>query len=208
MLINFEYLISSYGTPKGIIHIGAHELQERESYIKYNLLNTIWIEANPRVTEKLKNAIKLYETESLFNFAVTSKREKEIELNIASFDQSSSLLSLGTHKKYYPQIDFVEKVKVPAKRMDYFIEDFAIPIQNYNFINIDIQGTELQAIKSFGQYLDNIDFIYTEVNEEQLYEDCDLLKDIDIFLEERGFKQAELSMSTAKWGDAFYIRKK
>lgn len=207
MLINFESLISTYGMPRGIIHIGAHELQERESYIKCNLFNTIWIEANPRIIEKLKNTIKLHETESLFNFAVTSKKEKEMDLNLASFDQSSSLLSFGTHKEYYPHIDFIEKIKVPAKRMDDFIEDFAIQMQNYNFINIDIQGAELQAIKSFGQYLSNIDFIYTEVNEEQLYKDCDLLKDIDTFLEEKGFIQVELSMSSEKWGDAFYIRK-
>jgi len=208
MLINFEVLMARYGVPKGIIHIGAHELQERASYAKYNLHNTIWIEANPNIIERVKPTIKLYETERLFNFAVIEGRQKEIELNIASFDQSSSLLKLGTHKKYYPQIDFVQTVNVPAKRMDDFIEDFSIPIQNYNFVNIDIQGAELPALKSFGKYLKNIEFIYAEVNQEQLYEDCSMIEDIDFFLKENGFRQAELSMTPANWGDAFYIREK
>jgi len=30
--------------------------------------------------------------------------------------------------------------------------------------NLDIQGAELKALKSMGDYLNNVDYIYTEVN--------------------------------------------
>jgi len=35
-----------------------------------------------------------------------------------------------------------------------------------------------------------------------------MIEDIDFFLKENGFRQAELSMTPANWGDAFYIREK
>lgn len=205
MLINFEVLMSRYGIPRGVIHIGAHDLQERGSYKKYNLHNTVWVEANPRIVERVKTNVLLDEKEQIYNFAITDK-DGEIELNITSFDQSSSILKLGTHKNYYPQIDVTETIKVSGKRMDTLIEEFHIKVEEYNFLNLDIQGAELQALKGFGKYLKDIDFIYTEVNKEPLYEGCCLLPELDSFLSENGFKQVELSMTTANWGDAFYIK--
>ncbi len=35
---------------------------------------------------------------------------------------------------------------------------------HFNFLNLDIQGAELKALKSMGDYLNNVDYIYTEVN--------------------------------------------
>ena len=47
MLIKFNKIVNKYGKPKGIIHIGAHLMEERSDYISQDLHNTIWIEANP-----------------------------------------------------------------------------------------------------------------------------------------------------------------
>ena len=208
MLIDFDALMSKYGIPRGIIHIGAHELQERPSYEKHQLYNTIWIEANPNIVRKINSYTQLKPTESLFNFAAIDSNVDEIELNIASFDQSSSILQLGTHKLHYPQIGIVDTIKVPAKRMENFIELFGIPMKSYNFVNVDIQGAELSALKGFGKYLNFIDFIYTEVNKEELYLNCCLLDELTAFLEHNGFELAELTMDPANWGDALFIRKK
>lgn len=206
MLISLDKLISLYGKPKGIIHIGAHELEERSSYEKHGLHNTIWIEANPKLTEKVKNNFKLNETERLFNFAAVETKQREVSLNITNSDQSSSLLQLGTHKEYYPGIRVTETIQVPAMRMDKFIEEFAIQMNNYDFVNIDIQGAELAALKGFGDYLDHINYICAEVNEEHLYVDCCLLTELNAFLEQKGFKQREITMTSDKWGDAFFVR--
>jgi FkbM family methyltransferase len=206
MLINFDQIVSSYGKPKGVIHIGAHELEERSSYEKHGLFNTIWIEANPRLTEKVKNRTKFNDAERLFNFAAVESTQSEVSLNVTNADQSSSLLQLGTHKTYYPNIHVTETVQVPAMRMDKFIEKFDIQMTNYDFVNIDIQGAELAALKGFGNYLNHINYICAEVNEEHLYEDCCLLVELNAFLEEKGFQQRELSMTIDKWGDALFVR--
>ena len=39
MLIKFNDIVSKYGKPKGIIHIGAHLMEERHEYISNGLYN-------------------------------------------------------------------------------------------------------------------------------------------------------------------------
>jgi hypothetical protein len=74
-------------------------------------------------------------------------------------------------------------------------------------LNLDIQGVELRALKSLGNYLENIDYIYTEVNSDYVYEKCDLIGDIDQYLSTFGFKRVETSwFGDCKWGDAFYVK--
>ena len=52
-----------------------------------------------------------------------------------------------------------------------------------------------------------IDYIYTEVNEEELYEGCALIDEIDEFLTLFNFERVKTHMTKEKWGDAFYIKK-
>ena len=36
MYINFTEIVERWGKPKGVVHIGAHLLEEREEYLKQN----------------------------------------------------------------------------------------------------------------------------------------------------------------------------
>ena len=55
MLIPLKYLINFQIPIKGIIHVGAHELEEMNDYLKRGIDKIIWIEANP---EKYRNIEK------------------------------------------------------------------------------------------------------------------------------------------------------
>lgn len=77
----------------------------------------------------------------------------------------------------------------------------------FNFWNLDLQGSELRAIKGGTQALRYVDAIYTEVNREYLYEDCALLSEMDEYLGSAGFSRISMQMTRAGWGDALYIRK-
>ena len=60
MLINFNDLFLLPSKVNGIIHIGAHNLEELPDYLKGNVRRIIWIEANPEkysfIEERLKNS--------------------------------------------------------------------------------------------------------------------------------------------------------
>jgi hypothetical protein len=77
----------------------------------------------------------------------------------------------------------------------------------FNFINLDIQGAELKALKGMEEYLHQIDYIYTEVNSDYVYEGCALIGEIDEYLQKFGLIRVETKWcGDYKWGDALYIR--
>ena len=79
-------------------------------------------------------------------------------------------------------------------------------MNDYNFLNIDIQGAELKCLKGLGEYLNYIDYLYLEVNTEKVYEDCCLLNELDEFLTD--FERVETKLyEKYGWGDCFLLRK-
>jgi FkbM family methyltransferase len=208
MGIDFEYLCKKYGfIPTGIIHIGAHLMEERKNYLSMGVDNIIWIEANPKLYEKIKNE-NVSSKELFFNYAISNKDNEMCELNITNNGQSSSILELDKHKMYHPEVWVTEKISVESKTIDSLFESEGIDASNYNFLNIDIQGAEYLAFLGSSNTLEKVDYIYSEVNEGTLYKDCGLISDIDLLLSKYGFKRFETDMSPWEWGDAFYIKEK
>jgi FkbM family methyltransferase len=202
MLIKLDFLISKYNVEiKGILHIGAHECEEITDYEKYTQRDKIlWVEA---ISEKVKFNKEKYD-KILIENAVVSDNIQKIKFNISNNGQSSSMLELGTHQIHHPHIyytNFFECETIPTIEI---VKKHNIP---FNFINLDIQGSELKALKGLGEYLHNVDYIYTEVNKEELYKGCCLLEELDEYLNKYSFIRVELSMTEYKWGDAFYIKK-
>jgi len=138
---------------------------------------------------------------------VNDEDDKELELKITNNGQSSSLLDLGSHLKHHPHVQVVGTKIYKTTRLDTFIKENNIPIKNLNFLNLDIQGMELKAMKSMGDHISRFDYIYTEVNTEYVYKNCALLHEIDEYLSKYGFKRGCIKMcENYGWGDAFYIR--
>lgn len=207
MLIRFTDLVNRYGRPKGIIHIGAHLMEERPDYLSHGLSNTIWIEANPKVYSKIES-INGLSSEMVFNFAVSDSDNVSIKLNVTNNDQSSSILELEKHKIHHPHIFVSETIEVKTIRMDTLLSRNNISLDNYDFLNIDIQGAELLALKGFGDLLNNIKYIYTEINTNTLYRNCALVGEIDDYLLNFGFSRVETFMTDFEWGDALYLKLK
>lgn len=79
-------------------------------------------------------------------------------------------------------------------------------LKKYNFWNFDIQGAELLALKGADKYIKNVDAIYLEVNEKELYKNCGLIHEIDAFLSNYGFTREITFMTPHGWGDALYVK--
>lgn len=188
---------------RGIIHVGAHLLEERTTYSELGINNVVWIEANENLTKVTR---EMYPEEVILNHAVYDVDDVEMVFNIASNGQSSSLLKFGTHASLYPQISFSDQINIKTKTLSTIIANENINISNFNMLNLDIQGVELRAIKGLGDYISNIDYIYTEVNDDQVYEGNDLISDIDTFLQAKGFVRKETFIINGNWGDALYTR--
>ena len=210
MLISFDYLCQKYGVPRGIIHIGAHLMEERPSYLRHGVDNILWIEGNPSLCDEIKYVSGLNDIsyENVVNVIASDVDGFEYDFKITNNGQSSSILVLDRHKIFHPDVVVVDSIKLKSSRMDTVINNISLNLDNFNFINIDIQGAELLALKGFGDYLNKIDFIYTEVNTGYVYKDCALISEIDEYLSHYGFERKETQITGNEWGDAIYIKNK
>jgi len=207
MLIKFHELIEKHGVDvSGIIHIGAHIAEERDDYTNSGVSRVVWIEANPGVFLKLVENVAHVQGHSYHWFAAHENGGEVVELNIASNGESSSILEFDEHKIEHPHISWVGKASVLTRRVDDFFIDSGYDIDGFNFVNLDIQGAELLALKGMTKILDKIDYIYTEVNEKYLYKDCCLIGDLDTFLSGFGFSRVATEMTSHGWGDALYTK--
>ena len=211
MLIDLgKFIRENQLTVNAILHVGAHLCEERDRYHRLGVEDDsiVWVEANHKLVkanQQRDSRIKIH------NFAV-SDTEEVVKFNITNNGESSSLLQLDKHAEYYPEIVVVEEIRVKTTRLDTIISchpDFKLftqppPPRTVNLINLDIQGVELRALKGLGRYLEFFDLIYTEVNDQTLYKECDQIGDIDAFLE--GFERKVTQMTPKHWGDAIYLR--
>jgi FkbM family methyltransferase len=189
--------------PSGILHIGAHEAEEYELYIDSNWLekgSVTWVEAQPQLANKLVLR-NLPKTEMVICAAAWHEHEPNLKFNVASNSQSSSVFDFGTHKETYPEIFVQETISIAGVRL-YAI----ITKANFNFIALDIQGAELNALIGLGSLLENVIWVYTECNKVEVYKDAATLDKVDTFLKVRGFKRvATRWVPRAGWGDCLYV---
>ena len=205
MLIPFDKLVKHFKLNiTGILHVGAHECEELDDYLRLGIKkeDIYWVEA----MEDKVNLMKKQKNVKMYQALVDVEDEKNVIFHITNNGQSSSILELGSHEQHHPDVKIVEKKQLKTTRLDTFIKKYNIPIEKLNFLNIDIQGKELDALKSMSNHIKHVKYIYTEVNTEKVYKDCALLTEMDDYLKEKGFARVACSMwGNCGWGDAFYI---
>ena len=194
------------GDIKGIIHIGASRLQERESYNKIGVDKIIWIEALPNIFEEIKHLET--KSEKIFNHTVWSEDNKEFDFFITNNDgQSSSVLPLDKHLKHFPTVKIIDDIKVKTITMKTFYEKYNISNNDYDHLCLDVQGAELEVLKGFGDILNNFKSILCEVSFVELYENQPLINDVDIFLKNFNFYRViDTNSHNGIWVDALYVK--
>ena len=175
--------------------------------INNNIDKYIFIEplepAYSRLLERVShnpNAVCVKTALGNFNGTVTMNTET------ANQGMSSSILQPKKHLEQYPGIVFTDTQEVPIQTLDTLGESLEVDITKYNFINIDIQGYELEAFKGAKKCLETVDYIMTEVNRDEVYENCCKVNDLDNFLKDWGFNRVETDWQGGTWGDALYIK--
>lgn len=201
MLIELDKLREDYSLDiREILHVGAHEAEELDVY---RGVETWWVEAD---RDKWRGLVKRFAKDARNHavLAVVGEHTGDhVTFNIANNGQSSSILPFGTHSKEHPEVKFVTNETRTTQSLSDVCTELGIQA---NFLNLDIQGAELLALKGLGDYLDYVDYIYTEVNRKELYKGCALDHEITAFLADHGFLCVETEWTPHGWGDSFYIR--
>ena len=128
-----------------------------------------------------------------------------ITMNLSSNGlESSSILKPKLHLELYPDITFDNTEEVEIKKLDDY------NYSNYNFMNMDVQGYELEVLKGAVKTLNQIDYVYCEVNRGEVYENNAMIGEIDEYLGKYKFERVETHWPEEwfQWGDAVYIKRK
>lgn len=189
---------------KGIIHIGAHRGQEIEEYVDNGIQDIIMFEPvslNFNILEKRMADVNA--NISAYQVALGNE-EKNVTMYLSDNDLiSSSVLRPKVHLQLHPGVGFPGTEEVEMKRLDSFAEE----TQNFNFINMDVQGYELEVLKGGAETLKHVDYVYCEINRDELYEGNAFVEDLDEFLSGYSMERVETDWAGTLWGDALYVRK-
>lgn len=190
--------------PKGVLHIGANKGEEAPVYLQLGVTKQIWIEANPEIYIDLKETLRNNPDAMAFNYAIGDIDSVPTVLHVSNNGgQSSSLLNLGTHKTQHPDVHYVKDIPVVMRRIDCLIPEMVI--QNYDFLNVDVQGFEGQVLRGMGDYLKYFKWLYLEVNRGQVYEGNDEVQTINEYVSGFGFRGVE-ERWIGNWGDKLFVR--
>lgn len=207
MLMSLKSIVDAGFNIKGALHIGAHFGEEVPQYKQYGL-KAVLFEPHPVSFSVLKERWGNESSLTFVNKALGPDfRNVTMFCETANQGQSSSLLKPKKHLEKYPHIKFETTKEVEQITLDSFME--SLPnAHEYNFINMDVQGYELEVLKGSTKTLEKIDHIVSEVNWEELYEGCVHISDLDRFLSDFGFSRIALAPTSCGWGDALYSKRK
>lgn len=188
---------------KGIIHIGAHYGEEIVDYISNDIRNIILFEPLSENFDILFNNVKdLNANIEAYQVALGCKT-REVDMYVSDNQkQSSSILKPKIHLTHHPNVKFpfIEKVEV------HLLDEY--DCKDYNFINMDVQGYELEVLKGGKKVLEQIDYVYCEVNRDEVYEKNAYVDELDEFLFSYDMERVETNWAGDIWGDALYIKNK
>lgn len=199
MLIKLHDLITNFNLKiNGVIHIGAHYGEEYQDYISEGIVNHKFIEPLKFNFDVL---CKNVPNKDCINVALgATSKDIEMYVETANNGQSCSILEPVIHLFQYPHIKFETKQSVKMVTLD------SLNFKDYNFINMDVQGYELEVLKGGLNTLKRIDYIYCEVNRAEVYKDCAKVEQLDSFLKDFNFERKFTSWDGITWGDALYIK--
>lgn len=209
MMISFNYLFEKHNIkPTGVLHLGSSTGQELSTYIQFGMKPIVFIEAIPSVYEELLKNIASCPDAIAINECVGDEDGRKVTFNVSNNQgQSSSFLELAHHKIIHPEVHYVETIEMTTKTVATIVHENGIDLSKINFLNADLQGVELLALKGIGTMLLYFKYLYLEVNAKEVYAGCALVEEIDQYVAEYGFRRVETGEWVAgSWTDALYER--
>jgi FkbM family methyltransferase len=203
MLISVSELALNFGCkPKVVWHLGGHNAEELSDYLNNGTEEIHWFEANPDQVLVLQGILSGIRGQHLIPKAAWHTDGDSLAFNITNKSMSSSLYELDLHSEKYPDIVLAKTINVDTITLNSYSIGREVP----NFINLDIQGAELEALKGASKLLHRVAYIYTEVSFLELYKNAPLADEIDSYLQSFGFKRVVTrKVPRDGWADVLYI---
>ena len=201
-------VIAQYVPPNPIImEAGAHIGLDTEELARYFPGGKIYaFEPVPDLFLQLSERTRAYKNVNCFPVALSAQAgEAVMYVSSGISDGSSSLLPPKGHLIDHPDVIFNETIHVPCMTIDDWAQ--ANNIEKVDLLWLDMQGHELNALKSGLKVLENVQTIYTEVNLKEVYEGAPLYDELREWLNTRNFEVAVEDIPWEDGGNVLFVRK-
>ena len=180
---------------KSCIHVGIADWCEisHEHGRKYD--KVIGIEAIPDAWRVAQYRADMWNKHfgtnyQALNYLVMNEDDKEYTFNISNNSgHSSSVYPFKEHKEVWKDIKTLATIKLKSKKMSTIIKENNIPLLEYEVLIVDVQGAELEVLKSFDGNIKHFKMIEVEISTRELYEGQVLYQELNQYLESMGFKR-------------------
>lgn len=204
MLLNFPSLVKKYSIKAdGVIAVGAHFAEEHPDYVAAGIKRFVYIEPCAAAFNVLKNKFAGHHHIQLFNYACGEVEcEQVMYTGSQNEGQSNSLLKMHKHTQIHPGITLPNTELVTVKRLD----SLGLAHKGYQLLVMDCQGFEGRVLKGATETLKQVNYVYTELSRDDVYEKCTLVDEMDQLLGD--FERVETGEWVGgMWTDGLYIRK-
>lgn len=185
------------------MHCGAGHAEEAALYEKFGNAGVIWIECNPNLIKRINETIAPFSNQEVIVSALWSHSGKTIDFWSASNLGSSSLCRPLEHETIFPNVIFESSGSLVTSRLD---ELFPKREFSGGLLVLDLQGAEKEALLGAEGVISKFDYIYTEFQVRELYEDGSYLNEIEAIIG-RDFKLVAQNVSRSHgYGNAFFAR--
>ena len=215
MSSRFSYFEENNIQLNGVIHVGAHRGEEINEYGDLGAKTVIWVEANPEVFDEM--CIMLTNAEAnidshAFQYAASTEDHGTAEFNryygpdaghlVGNKGCSSLLKAEGRFEEWYKDTIEVETITI-----DTLLEEEGFNVEDFQLLNMDVQGAELMVLKGSEKVLDNVKWITTEATwEDPDYIDNVMYDELKSFLESKGFVETQIIPHADNWGDVLFVK--
>jgi len=190
---------------RGLIHVGANAGQERLLYEDHDL-TVFWVEPIPKVFAELETNIASMPLQRCARALVAEEDGQELVFNISSNGgASSSILDLAGHRDIWPDVVYVEQLKLRSTTLPTLIAAEGIDVGQHDMLVLDTQGSELLILKGAASLLHGFQYIKTEVADFESYVGCAKRDEITQFLANYGFAEfAEEQLAERRTGGRYF----
>jgi len=161
----------------GIIHVGAHDYEERDTYLELfeqSDDDILWIDAVPSSI----NARKTIQ-------ACCSNTTGPATLYVSNYSQCTGLLPFSTeHKEAFKNISQTP-VEVETTTLDLLIPKADRPLKNT--LVVSVNGAELQVLKGAETLLEFIDFVFVRFEKLKFHDNVPSFYELQNWMGVNGF---------------------
>ena len=172
-----------------IVHVGAHLCQEKDYYEKICTGDIVWVEADNELFSRAQSQIKNFKRHKIYNYFVTDFTNPNIKMNIFNNDGASNSIYSPTRKmnKYWPELRVSSFQIVKTITLDEIVTFAGLKGRN-NLLVLDVQGHELNVLKSGEKKLEHFSKIICEISYVKIYKGAPTAKKIIRYLNSQNFK--------------------